>query len=108
MGTANPQAVDLARGFKKKAEKKYHLKKVILFGSQATGTPREGSDIDLLIVTDELASRSGLMSELLTEWHLIQKKTSPVDFLPYTEREFEEASKRITIVRQALDEGTEI
>ncbi|MBI5060315.1 nucleotidyltransferase domain-containing protein [candidate division KSB1 bacterium] len=29
---------------------RYHPEKVILFGSYADGTPREGSDVDLLVV----------------------------------------------------------
>ncbi len=108
MGKAIVEAIGLAKDFKRKAAKKYHLKRVILFGSQARGRLREGSDIDLLIVSDRMSKRSEFMSELLLEWHFTQKKNYPVDFLPFTEKEFEEASNKITIVKQALEEGIEI
>ncbi len=87
MGKASPEAIALVRDFKRRAEKKYHLKKVVLFGSQVTGTAREGSDIDVLVITAKFLSRPEFMSDFLTEWHLVQKKKEPVDFLPFTEKE---------------------
>ncbi len=108
MGHANPEAIALVRDFKKKASKKYRIKKIFLFGSQVTGTAKDGSDFDILVITDRFASRPKFMSDLLAEWHLVQKKREPVDFLPFTEREFEEYSNRITIVKQAIEEGIEI
>lgn len=108
MGKASPQAIALVRDFKRRAEKKYHLKKVVLFGSQVEGTMREGSDIDILVITDTFLSRPEFMSALLAEWHLIQKKKEPVDFLPFTEKEYKESSGKITIVKQAMEEGIEI
>ncbi len=108
MGKASPQTIALVRDFKRRAEKKYRLKKVVLFGSQVSGTMREGSDIDILVITDKFLSRPDFMSDLLTEWHLVQKKKEPVDFLPFTEKEYEESSSKITIIKQAIEEGIEI
>ena len=108
MGNSKSLAIELAKDFKKRAAKKYGIKKIILFGSQATGKKREGSDIDLLVVSDRFKKRANFMSKLFAEWHIVQKKNLPVDFLPYRTKEFENMSKGVTIVHQAIKEGIEI
>ncbi len=79
-----------------------------MFGSQATGRAREASDIDMLIVSDNFKKRADFISKLFAEWHIVQKKNFPVDFLPYRTKEFNTMSKGVTIVRQAIEEGIEI
>jgi hypothetical protein len=59
-------------------------------------------------VSDKFKRKAEFMSKLAVEWHIIQKKKIPVDFLPYKTKEFRELSKKITIVKQALEEGIEI
>lgn len=108
MGKANPEIIREVRDFKEKAGRKYGIQRVILFGSQARGKTREGSDIDLLVVSDKFRSRADFMSELSAEWHLVQKRKLPVDFICFTGKEFDSMSKKITIVKQALDEGVVI
>lgn len=108
MGKPKAQAIELVKDFKEKAQKKYGIKKIILFGSQATGRTREGSDIDMLIVSDSFKTRADFMSKLFAEWHIVQKKNFPVDFLPYRTKEFESMSKGVTIVHQVVEEGIEI
>lgn len=108
MGEASPKVIKIVKDFKEKAEKKYGIGKVILFGSYATGKTREGSDIDLLVVANRFRSRADFMSRLFREWHIVQKKRNPVDFICFTEKEFNKLSKQITIVKQALEEGVRI
>lgn len=108
MGEQKSKAIRLAKDFKKKAKKKYNIQKILLFGSQATGHTRLGSDIDLLVVSNKFRNRAEFMSQLIKEWHIVQKKDYPVDFLCFTKKEFDEKSKQITIVKQALEEGIEI
>ena len=81
MGKANVEAINLAKYFKEKAKGKYGIQKIILFGSQVTGQTREGSDIDLLVVSDKFKKRADFMSKLFVEWHIVQKKKFPVDFI---------------------------
>jgi len=38
------------RAFSKAVARRFHPQKIILFGSYAHGTPREDSDVDLLVV----------------------------------------------------------
>ncbi|MBI2574782.1 nucleotidyltransferase domain-containing protein [Candidatus Woesearchaeota archaeon] len=108
MGKKNPDAISMAKDFKERAKKKYGIKRIIIFGSQVTGKTRPGSDIDLLVVSNNFRSRAKMMSKLYAEWHVVQKKKHPVDFLCYTPREFNRMSKQVTIVKQALEEGVEI
>ena len=108
MGRAKPEAIKLARDFKSRATDKFGIERIILFGSQATGKTRKGSDIDLLIVSKQIKKRAKFMTALSKEWHIAQKKNKPVDFLCYTPEEFGRMSKKITIVKQALKEGVEI
>lgn len=65
MGKANPETIKLVKDFKEKAKKKYDIKKIILFGSQAIGGTKEGSDIDLLIVSDRFKKSQILCPSLL-------------------------------------------
>lgn len=108
MGSSKIQVIELVKDFKRKAAAKYGIKKIILFGSQASGMTREGSDIDMLIVSDSFKKKTEFMSKLFEEWHIVQKKNFPVDFLPYRTKEFDSMRKGVTIVRQAIEEGIEI
>ena len=108
MGKANPEAIKMAKDFKKHAAKKYGIQKITMFGSQATGKTRKESDIDLLVVSDKCRRKAEFMSGLFREWHVVQKKKHPVDFICYTPKEFDRLSKQITIVKQALEEGVDV
>ena len=74
MGRKKTEIIKIVRDFKKKAERKYGLQRVILFGSQATGKAGAESDVDLLVVIDNFRSRANIMEKLLKEWHTVQKK----------------------------------
>jgi len=92
--------------FKEKISKKYNPEKIIFFGSRAYGKPHKDSDIDLIIVSKKFNGVSILKRspELYLEWQL----DFPVDFLCYTPKEFNKLKKRITIVKEAVENGIEI
>ncbi len=102
------KAQQIAKDFRRKAGRKFGIRRMILFGSHATGKMGEGSDIDLIVVADGFGSRASFMSKLYREWHIVQKKGFAVDFLPYTPKEFERLRKQVSIVSMALKEGVEI
>jgi len=64
----------------------YQPEKVILFGSMASGTVHEWSDLDLVIVKDT----SKPFLQRLTEVALLCRARIGVDFLVYTPNEFEQ------------------
>jgi len=61
----------------------YAPSKIILFGSQATGTATGKSDIDLCIIKNTDNKR-----ELLTDMYLNIESSKPFDLLLYTEAEW--------------------
>jgi predicted nucleotidyltransferase len=79
---------------------------MILFGSRAGGRPRPDSDVDLIVVGRRFQRKNPIdrAAPLHLEWDL----KLPVDFLCYTPEEFEELSKRPSIVREALRDGIRI
>lgn len=59
MAETTPQLADIDRRFRGELERMgIRCERVLLFGSQATGTAREGSDIDLLVVSPDWAPYS--------------------------------------------------
>lgn len=90
------------RGFAKRIAEEFRPEKVILFGSYAYGTPREGSDVDLLVVMPF----SGNGFDRATE--ILRRIRSPfaVDLLVRrpgdTARRYREFDP---LIREALDRG---
>ena len=89
--------------FLKRIGRKYRIKKAVIFGSSVRGELGWGSDIDLIIISDEFEGISPLKRpvKLYLEWDL----DYPVDFICYTTEEFERLSKRPSLLREALKEG---
>jgi uncharacterized protein len=106
MGEVEPKIIDMVRRFKEQVAVKYGIKRVILFGSAARGEMKKNSDIDLIVVVEKPEKKLG--GKLSLEWHINQGIDYPVDFIDYTEREFNEQAKMVTLVSVALKEGIEI
>lgn len=85
---------------------KLNPSKIIIFGSRARGDAEEYSDIDVIVVSEffrdiPFLKRMPLVLRMLNfEKH--------IDFLCYTQEEFEKIKENSVIVRQALKEGIEI
>jgi len=96
----------IVKRFKDMLSKEMPIKKIILFGSRANGKTHELSDFDLIIVSDIFM---GIISykrtpKLYDYWN----ENYPVDFLCYTNEEFNKLKKRATIVKEAVKTGIEI
>ena len=106
MGSAADGLIRDLQAFRRKISKRYAVRRMILFGSRARGTPHRYSDVDLIIVRTKFRRRNIVdrASPLYMECDL----DLPVDFLCYTPEEFDELSKRPSIVREALREGVPI
>lgn len=70
----NKEDIDIAYKFSKAAYKEYgtFLKAIVLFGSQSTNTSQKGSDIDILLVVDDLSIY--LSPEIIETYKLILEK----------------------------------
>ncbi len=86
--------------------KDFLIDRVIFFGSRAFGKERGDSDIDLIVVSDDFENMSFFerVAKMYDYWNL----KVPVDFLCYTKKEFNSLRKRVSIVREALEEGVVI
>lgn len=102
MGTGpalDPDLVEAIRSFVEETG----VEHVIVFGSQATGTAGEHSDVDLLVIDPRFEGQRPFERPvpLYDHW----PDAIPADFVCYTPEEVEEARGRATIVQAALDEG---
>jgi len=83
---------------------KIKVKKIILFGSYASGKQNDDSDIDLCILTDEKKRKIDLIREVRKSLYDHSKK--PLDILVYNTDEFYERANSIkSIEREILKEG---
>lgn len=92
--------------FARMISKDYPLRKMILFGSQATGKTHPDSDVDIMIISKKFEGvrRLDRAPDLYMKWNL----NYPVDILCYTPEEFNRKKKLFGVVRQAVQEGLEI
>jgi predicted nucleotidyltransferase len=93
MGKIDPKIITIIKKFKAAVKDKYGVEKIVLFGSQARGEAKEGSDVDLIIVVKDYDKH--LVENLMTEWHDRQHIRYPVDFMQYSKKRFDEMSKGI-------------
>jgi len=83
----------------------YQPEKIILFGSYATHSANENSDLDLLIVKNSNLPRPQRNIEI---WKMLRKEKYlfPIDILVYTTNEIEkEKNNKYTFVYDALNKG---
>ncbi len=83
----------------------FNVKKIILFGSFAYGTPNKSSDIDLCIIMD-LTNRSKLEIIRDIRKQIYEILVLPIDLVIYTEKEFSErALNKVTLEYKIEKEG---
>jgi len=92
--------------FKKDISEDMQVKKMIFFGSRATGNYKKDSDIDLIIVSPKFKGVKFRERpiHLYNHWNI----NHPVDFLCYTPQEFRKKSSQTTIVQEAVKKGIEL
>jgi predicted nucleotidyltransferase len=99
----NQTDITLLQDFANTIKKKYKNAKVLLFGSQATKMNTEHSDYDIIIVAQQFTTQKTIDRgiDLYDDW----KIDAPVDFICYTPKEFNRLKNKISLVKQALQEG---
>ncbi|KXS43589.1 MAG: nucleotidyltransferase domain protein [Candidatus Frackibacter sp. T328-2] len=82
-------------------------KKIILFGSYATGNSDEESDIGLCIITNEKKRKLDIMREIRK--NLSSVTDYPLDLLVYKEDEFyQKANLENSFEHQIMEEGSDL
>jgi len=97
------KSMNIIKEFVNKLKEDYSIKKVIFFGSRAIGKNHKDSDIDLIIVSDDFEGMNRIErgASMYNYWPWL----IPVDFICYTTKEFNALKKRISIVKEALENG---
>ncbi len=85
----------------RRAFARFNPHRIILFGSHASGTADEESDIDLIVVYETKKRFLDRLRELSMAWDL----DKGVDILAYTPREFAELKARRAFVQDAVASG---
>ena len=82
-------------------------KKIILYGSYASGKAREHSDLDLLVVSDDFKNM-GLWDRLCLLGLARKGIKKPMEILGLTEEEFEAEGKGTFIGKEVKSKGVEV
>ncbi len=87
-------------------ESEFKPETVIIFGSRITGNAQEGSDIDVLII-------SQLFKDIpfIKRMPMVLRKTrfeKHVDYICYTPTEFENIKDRSSVIMDALENGRKV
>ena len=100
------ESLKLIQEFIEKLSKDFKIHTVLFFGSRAEGRAKEHSDIDLIVVSDDFEGMNFFrrVAKMYEYWHT----TMPVDFLCFTIKEYNRLKKRISIVKEALQNGITI
>jgi len=103
MGSPPDGLIRELRDFRRKLSRRLPVRRMLLFGSRASGRVHRYSDVDLIVVSEKFRGRNAIdrAYPVRLEWDL----DYPVDFLCYTPEEFRLLSRRPSLVRQALREG---
>lgn len=98
--------LECLKDFKKKLARTMPIQKMYLFGSRVKGKPSKWSDFDLLIVSDKFRNKASFERAvgLYKYWTI----DYPVDFLCYTQDEFNKLKEQVTIVQKVVKEGIEL
>jgi hypothetical protein len=91
---------------KQRLSEGFRVEALILFGSRASGTARDDSDYDVIIVSPDFEGVPFLeRSRLLLPF---REPRLSYDFLCYTPAEFERLSSERTVVREAVRTGIRV
>ncbi|TAJ43680.1 nucleotidyltransferase domain-containing protein [Methanofollis fontis] len=101
--TPSPDLIAALLAFAADVRSRFRIERIILFGSAATGTLHEGSDIDLIVIGDFSERFHKRIAALLDLTDL------PIEPLCYTPAEFERlVEEKNPFIIEALLEGVDL
>jgi len=97
-------SLETIREMAAKIAQRFRPDRVVLFGSYARGEASEDSDVDLLVVTRDLAPRGKRSAPIIRM--LAEDYALPVDIVVRTSKALEEwKNTRVSFPRHVLEEG---
>ncbi len=106
MALTKDEAIRTVREFLGRAAIKHDIREAYLFGSYASGNPKDYSDIDLAVVLGTEGSMEQYDQKSYRVFHEAQEFNSLLEVLCFHSREFEENAS--TIVKRIKMEGIPI
>lgn len=104
MAEARATTLEIVNRFIKGVEKTIEIKKVVLFGSHATGLFDEWSDIDIAIVSDDFEGMDNQQRLLMLSKIGWQQNATEIDALGFTQAEFE-SNDPLSLVTEIKEHG---
>ncbi len=104
MATARATTLEVINRFIKGAEKTIDVRKVVLFGSHATGLFNEWSDIDIAIISDDFEGTDNHERLLRLSKIGWQQEATEIDALGFTQAEFE-SDDPLSLVTEIKEHG---
>lgn len=89
------------------SERNLRLNKIVFFGSYNKGIPREDSDVDLLVLSNDFENKNIFQKARATdglEWILVRKFKMPFDILYFSESEWDNSDG--LIITEARKNGS--
>ncbi len=83
------------------------VKKIILYGSYASGKPKEWSDIDLVVISNDF-EKMDLWERLVVLGRVTTKVMEPLEVLGYTEEEYISEGQGTFIGDEVKSSGVEV
>ncbi|MFB3764356.1 MAG: nucleotidyltransferase domain-containing protein [Methanotrichaceae archaeon] len=102
----NERVKEALHSFKNIIETRFHIDRMILFGSRARDDWLYSSDIDLILVSDDFRSMSFM--ERIGEISQLWDCDLTLEAICYTPEEFERKKAEIGIVEDAVKYGIDI
>ncbi|MFH0800633.1 MAG: nucleotidyltransferase domain-containing protein [Pseudomonadota bacterium] len=81
-----PNVEEVVNAFIAELKKRVHVRRVILFGSYARGTPRPWSDIDLAVISSDF--HGGTEGDHLLLAEVARRITPQIEAIPYLPEDF--------------------
>ena len=106
MDKRKDKIISILKEFRRKISSRFPINKMFLFGSQAKGTTKKDSDIDLIIVSKNFENKKSFRRA--PELYHIWEYPYNVDIICLTPEEFELKKKYIGIIKEASKEAIEI
>jgi len=93
MALSEDQVDEIIKGFIARLSQEIPVKEIILFGSYASGNPKEYSDIDLAVISDWFEGMTKIESMQYLS-RIAASYNSLIEALPFTEKEYKNLDKR--------------
>lgn len=106
MDSKKNKIVVMLKEYKKKISNKAKIEKMLLFGSQAKGVSKEGSDVDILLISSDFERKKYFQRS--PQFYLLWNYDYDVDIICLTPKEYKERKQQIGVIQEVEKYGIEI